>query len=228
MAPARAASRPAARPRSGSRRRSARRAPRPDPGSRSRRRARATRRLSRYQSSSSSLSSRNSTPVLATAVRAPPLSIRQIPPITACRRPDSARSVERAAPGRAACRRSARPPTTIVSTPSTGSPGRSLATAAALRRAFATATSSGGPSSSSSTSGHDDRELDPQQLEDRSPLGRARGQDQRHALGKNSATSRAADSGESEPWTMFWPTSIAKSPRIEPGAASIGLVAPIT
>ena len=27
--------------------------------------------------------------------------------------------------------------------------------------------------------------------------------------GKNSATSRAADSGESEPWTMFWPTSIA-------------------
>ena len=27
---------------------------------------------------------------------------------------------------------------------------------------------------------------------------------------------------------MFWPTSIAKSPRIEPGAASSGLVAPIT
>ena len=34
--------------------------------------------------------------------------------------------------------------------------------------------------------------------------------------------------GESEPWTMFWPISIAKSPRIEPGAASSGLVAPIT
>ena len=27
---------------------------------------------------------------------------------------------------------------------------------------------------------------------------------------------------------MFWPTAIAKSPRIEPGAASIGFVAPIT
>ena len=27
---------------------------------------------------------------------------------------------------------------------------------------------------------------------------------------------------------MFWPTSSAKSPRIEPGAASSGLVAPIT
>ena len=27
---------------------------------------------------------------------------------------------------------------------------------------------------------------------------------------------------------MFWPTSTAKSPRIEPGAASSGLVAPIT
>jgi hypothetical protein len=27
---------------------------------------------------------------------------------------------------------------------------------------------------------------------------------------------------------MFWPTSIAKSPRIEPGAASSGFVAPIT
>ncbi len=46
--------------------------------------------------------------------------------------------------------------------------------------------------------------------------------------GKNSATSRAADSFESEPWTMFWPTSSAKSPRIEPVAASSGLVAPIT
>ena len=40
--------------------------------------------------------------------------------------------------------------------------------------------------------------------------------------GKNSSTSRAADSGESEPWTRFWPTSRAKSPRIEPGAASSG------
>ena len=27
---------------------------------------------------------------------------------------------------------------------------------------------------------------------------------------------------------MFWPTAIAKSPRIEPGAASSGFVAPMT
>ena len=47
-------------------------------------------------------------------------------------------------------------------------------------------------------------------------------------LGKKIAASRAADSSESEPWTMFWPTSSAKSPRIEPVAASSGLVAPIT
>ena len=40
--------------------------------------------------------------------------------------------------------------------------------------------------------------------------------------------SRSADSSESEPWTMLKVTSSAKSPRIEPGAASIGLVAPIS
>ena len=38
----------------------------------------------------------------------------------------------------------------------------------------------------------------------------------------------AAASDESEPWTMLAPTSIARSPLIEPGAASSGLVAPIT
>ena len=46
--------------------------------------------------------------------------------------------------------------------------------------------------------------------------------------GKNRPASRTPDSGESEPWTMFWPTAIAKSPRIEPVVASSGLVAPIT
>ena len=40
--------------------------------------------------------------------------------------------------------------------------------------------------------------------------------------------SRSADSSESEPWTMLKVTSRAKSPRIEPGAASTGLVAPIS
>src|SRR5437016_934398 len=66
-------------------------------------------------------------------------------------------------------------------------------------------------------------ELDPDLLEDRRPLRRARGEDQRSP--KNRATSRAADSFESEPWTMFWPTSRAKSPRMDPGAASSGSVA---
>ena len=53
-----------------------------------------------------------------------------------------------------------------------------------------------------------DLELDPQLLEDRSPLRRTGGQDQPRS-GKNSDTSRAADSPESEPWTMFCPTSMA-------------------
>ena len=63
--------------------------------------------------------------------------------------------------------------------------------------------------------GHLDLELDADLLEDRPPLRRAGGehhaahadrQEQARAQprsGKNSATSRAADSGESEPWTMF-------------------------
>ena len=46
--------------------------------------------------------------------------------------------------------------------------------------------------------------------------------------GKKSPISRAADSAESEPCTRLNVTSSAKSPRIEPGAASSGLVAPIS
>ncbi len=42
--------------------------------------------------------------------------------------------------------------------------------------------------------------------------------------------SRAADSAESEPWTMFcWtfvPQSRPRSPRMLPGGASVGLVEP--
>ena len=52
-----------------------------------------------------------------------------------------------------------------------------------------------------------DVELDPQLLEDRAPLGRGAREDQ--TSGKNSFASRSADSFESEPWTMFWPTSNA-------------------
>ena len=44
--------------------------------------------------------------------------------------------------------------------------------------------------------------------------------------GKKSSISRAADSGESEPCTRFSWTSSAKSPRIVPGAAATGSVAP--
>ena len=45
--------------------------------------------------------------------------------------------------------------------------------------------------------------------------------------GKKSAISRAADSGESDPCTRFSVVSIPKSPRMVPGSASAGLVAPI-
>ena len=41
------------------------------------------------------------------------------------------------------------------------------------------------------------------------------------------ASSRAALSGVSEAWTRFWPVSSAKSPRMLPGAASCGRVAPL-
>src|SRR5690606_19530248 len=48
--------------------------------------------------------------------------------------------------------------------------------------------------------------------------------------GNQIAISRAADSSESEPWTRFWITgrscSQERSPRMVPGAASVGLVAP--
>src|SRR5215213_7806565 len=74
--------------------------------------------------------------------------------------------------------------------------------------------------------GRGDLERDPGLLEDRPPLRRRAREDQ--TSGKNSFASRSADSGESEPWTMFWPTSTAKSPRIEPVEASSGFVAPIT
>ena len=75
-------------------------------------------------------------------------------------------------------------------------------------------------------------ERDPEALENRAPLRRLRREYERArcygSSPKNSSTSRAADSGESEPWTRFWPVSSAKSPLIEPVAASSGLVAPIT
>ena len=37
--------------------------------------------------------------------------------------------------------------------------------------------------------------------------------------GKKSSISRAADSGESDPWTRFSVVAVARSPRIVPGAA---------
>ena len=44
---------------------------------------------------------------------------------------------------------------------------------------------------------------------------------------KNSATSCAPRSGESLPWTTFMPIVTARSPRMVPGAAAAGFVAPI-
>ena len=43
----------------------------------------------------------------------------------------------------------------------------------------------------------------------------------------HSASSRSAVSGESEPWTRLWPVSSARSPRMLPGAACAGRVAPL-
>src|SRR3974377_2114334 len=46
------------------------------------------------------------------------------------------------------------------------------------------------------------------------------------SVGKNKAISRAADSGPSEPCTRFSVSSMPRSPRIVPGAASRRFVAP--
>ena len=46
--------------------------------------------------------------------------------------------------------------------------------------------------------------------------------------GKNRASSRSADPGESLPWIRFSVTSMARSPRIVPGAEAAGSVAPIS
>ena len=45
-------------------------------------------------------------------------------------------------------------------------------------------------------------------------------------LGNHIAISLNADSTESDPWQMFRPTSMQKSPLIVPGAESRGFVAP--
>ena len=54
--------------------------------------------------------------------------------------------------------------------------------------------------------------------------------DSGEVLGNHNAISRAADSAESEPCTMFCvtarPQSRPRSPRIVPGAATVGSVAP--
>lgn len=80
-------------------------------------------------------------------------------------------------------------------------------------------------------------EGDAELLQDRPPLRRARREYQAQTAlpaqaspssGKKISISRAAELGESEPWTRLNVISVAKSPRIEPGAASSGFVAPIT
>ena len=58
---------------------------------------------------------------------------------------------------------------------------------------------------------------------------RRRGRDgHRRPSGKNSCSSRRALFRESEPWTTFSERSVARSPRIVPGAESAGFVAPIS
>ena len=142
-------------------------------------------------------------------VRVRPASIRHTPLITACGGPRAPRSVSRASArvrrlavdpaaerddrvdaehdrvGRAARRRPTPCDRRSRSRPRPAAPAR-----APRRRPAATSN------------------VTPRRAQDRAPLRRARGEDQARS-GKNSATSRAADCGESEPWTMFWPTSIA-------------------
>ncbi len=75
--------------------------------------------------------------------------------------------------------------------------------------------------------GHDRFVGNPQRAQHLPSAGRRRGEDQTPS-GNQISISRAADSSESEPWTMLKVTSSAKSPRIEPMAASTGFVDPIT
>src|SRR5215208_2058205 len=70
-------------------------------------------------------------------------------------------------------------------------------------------------------------ERDPERRQDLAPARRGGGEDQA-SPGNQSWISRSADSSESEPWTRLNVTSRAKSPRMDPGAASSGLVAPMT
>ncbi len=72
-----------------------------------------------------------------------------------------------------------------------------------------------------------DLERDAERAEDLSAARRGRREDQPVSSGNQSAISRSADSSESEPCTRLKVTSRARSPRIEPGAASSGSVAPI-
>ena len=100
--------------------------------------------------------------------------------------------------------------------------------ARALRRAFSCTTSRGGPSTPRRRR-RDAARTDPEHLQDRHPLRRPRGQDtsQGCRLGCDRDCVRAPERtapirawrtrAESEPWTRLNVTSIAKSPRIEPG-----------
>jgi len=73
---------------------------------------------------------------------------------------------------------------------------------------------------------HHNLELNIQLPKNLAPLRRSGCED--YSSGNQIPISRSADSSESEPWTILKVTSNAKSPRIEPGAASTGLVAPIS
>ena len=183
-----------ARPRCSSRPRSAPRAPLRGPGSRSRRRARATRRWPG--------TSRESAARARGSARA---SRRR--PRARCRRPRAARS--RSSPrgcGRTARAGSARPraasrglpkmrpsSTTAVSAPRRG---RRCDRARALRSAFSATTSRGIALGQLLHLRRLDAKVDPELLEDRPPLRRARGQDSRgHSSGKNSPISRCGGLG---------------------------------
>ena len=145
------------------------------------------------------------------AIRQTPLRTRRV---AAAQRGQHLRRMGRVA---RACRRSSRPSATIVSTPSTGGPSgpRRRRPRPPCDRRSRARPRRGGPllellaPRARGPRRHPDLVQDARRCGEREArislaAGRSGG-----SSGKNSPTSRAADSGASEPWTMFWPTASA-------------------
>ena len=132
--------------------------------------------------------------------------------------------------GRPPCRASARPAPPPCRRPSTrAGPGRRAprAPAAPCAARSRARPARGPPRRPPRRPGRRPRTRCPARRGSRGAAARPRRGSARISSGNQSAISRSADSSESEPWTRLKVTSRARSPRIEPGAASSGSVAPI-